>query len=48
MENEWTGTPYWLDPDNFWVDDETEELVCAATGKRFPRPEQPYPTEDDE
>lgn len=32
---DWNGSPYWKDPDNFWVDDETGELVDAATGQRF-------------
>ena len=35
-ELEWSGSPCPLDPDNFWIDDETGERVCARTGCRFP------------
>ena len=31
---EWSGTPDPSDPDNFWVDDKTEERVNAETGER--------------
>lgn len=30
----WSGTPYPADPDNFWVDDFTGELVNTSTGER--------------
>ena len=30
----WSGTPDPKDPDNFWIDDETGERVCAKTGER--------------
>ena len=36
LPQEWSGSPCRLDPDNFWVDDETSERVSAATGKRSP------------
>lgn len=32
--DKWSGTPYPVDPDNFWVDDVTGELVNAKTGER--------------
>lgn len=31
---EWSGSPCELDPDNFWLDDDTGERVCAETGER--------------
>ena len=33
---EWSGSPWSKAPDEFWVDDATNELVCAKTGKRLP------------
>ena len=33
-EKEWSGYPDPRDPDNFWIDNETGERVCAKTGKR--------------
>jgi len=36
-ETEWSGTPDPTDPDNYWLDDETGERVCAATGERTKR-----------
>ena len=32
---EWNGSPCPLDPDSFWVDDETGERVNAETGERY-------------
>ena len=31
---EWSGSPCPIDPDNFWIDDETGERVNATTGER--------------
>ncbi len=31
---EWSGSPDPLDPDNFWIDDDTGERVNATTGER--------------
>jgi hypothetical protein len=31
---QWSGSPCPLDPDNYWVDDETGERVNAITGER--------------
>jgi hypothetical protein len=31
---EWSGSPCPADPDNFWIDDDTGERVCAKTGVR--------------
>ena len=33
---EWSGSLCPIDPDNFWIDDETGERVCATTGARTP------------
>jgi hypothetical protein len=33
---EWNGSPDPLDPDNYWIDDETKERVNAHTGERLP------------
>lgn len=32
----WSGSPCPLDPDNYWIDDETNERVNAYTGERTP------------
>ena len=32
---EWSGSPDPLDPDNYWIDDETGERVNAITGERM-------------
>jgi hypothetical protein len=32
---EWSGSQFALEPDKFWVDDATSELVSAETGERF-------------
>ena len=34
LDSEWSGSPCDVDPDNCWIDDDTGEHVCAATGKR--------------
>lgn len=34
--SEWSGSLCPIDPDNFWIDDETGERVCATTGARTP------------
>lgn len=36
IPKEWSGAPDPLDPDNFWIDDETKERVNASTGERLP------------
>jgi hypothetical protein len=36
QRTEWSGSPDPIDPDNFWIDDDTGERVCAYTGERFP------------
>jgi hypothetical protein len=36
MEQTWSGSPCPLDPDNFWMDDDTGERVDARTGERRP------------
>lgn len=33
---EWQGHPDPLAPDDFWIDDETGERVCAENGERSP------------
>jgi hypothetical protein len=33
---EWSGSPDPLSPDNFWIDDDTGERVCADNGDRSP------------
>ena len=35
-EREWSGSPDHDDPDNYWIDDDTGERVCAETGARTP------------
>ena len=32
----WSGHPDPDDPDNYWIDDQTGERVCAKTGERTP------------
>jgi hypothetical protein len=32
--NEWSGAQHPLDPDNYWLDDDTEEVVCAWCARR--------------
>jgi uncharacterized protein YxjI len=32
---QWSGAPWQGDPDNYWVDDETGELVRASDGSRI-------------
>lgn len=32
--NEWSGSCDPCDPANYWIDDETDERVSAATGER--------------
>lgn len=32
---EWSGSPCPKDPDNFWIDDETDERVDAHSGARM-------------
>ncbi len=32
--DEWSASPCPVDPDNYWIDDETGERVNADTGKR--------------
>lgn len=34
VQSEWSGSPCPDDPDNFWIDDETGDRVCAKTGER--------------
>jgi hypothetical protein len=34
--NEWSGSPWALAPDDFWVDDVTGQLVRASDGARLP------------
>lgn len=34
--NEWSGYPHPDSPDNFWIDDETSEVVSAHSGVRLP------------
>lgn len=36
QEAQWSGHPDPQDPDNFWIDDVTDERVCAYCGARFP------------
>jgi hypothetical protein len=33
-DREWSGSPDPCDPDNYWIDDETDERVSAKTGER--------------
>lgn len=35
-DRDWSGSPCPLDPDNFWMDDDTGERVDASTGERRP------------
>lgn len=41
--SDWSGSPCPLDPDNWWVDDDTGERVNATTGER-----RAYTTEERE
>lgn len=41
---DWSGSPDPLDPDNFWIDDNTGERVNARTGGRT----KPFATEPTE
>lgn len=34
---EWGGSPDPLDPDNYWIDDQTGERIDAKTGERSPK-----------
>jgi hypothetical protein len=37
-QHEWSGSLCPIDPDNFWIDDDTGERVNATTGERTPPP----------
>lgn len=36
---EWSGSPAEESPDDYWVDDRTQEYVDATTGERMTRQE---------